>query len=96
MFKYLFYNFRLHENYDLLRGRVDSISRSKEQLELVISTKTQRNRSLISDMNALRSKIKRLIKQRDQIKNFLQDQNIPPEKIEQINIFLFVCPIISD
>jgi cell division protein FtsB len=40
------------------------------QLELDISTKTQRNRSLISDMNALRPEIKRLNKQRDQIKKF--------------------------
>jgi chromosome segregation ATPase len=75
MFKCIFYNFRLHENYDLLKGRLDSISRSKEQLELDISTKTQRNRSLISDMNALRPEIKRLNKQRDQIKKFLLDQN---------------------
>jgi len=84
MFKCIFYNFRLHENYELLKGRLDSISRSKEQLELDISTKTQRNRSLISDMNALRPEIKRLNKQRDQIKKFLQDQNVPAEKIEKI------------
>jgi cell division protein FtsB len=58
---------------------LDSISRSKEQLELDISTKTQRNRSLISDMNALRPEIKRLNKQRDQIKKFLLDQNIAAE-----------------
>ena len=75
---------RLHENYDLLKGRLDSISRSKEQLELDISTKTQRNRSLISDMNALRPEIKRLNKQRDQIKKFLLDQNIAAETIEKI------------
>jgi chromosome segregation ATPase len=84
MFKCIFYNFRLHENYDLLKGRLDSISRSKEQLELDISTKTQRNRSLISDMNALRPEIKRLNKQRDQIKKFLLDQNIAAETIEKI------------
>jgi len=83
MFKCIFYNFRLHENYELLKGRLDSISRSKEQLELDISTKTQRNRSLISDMNALRPEIKRLNKQRDQIKKFLQDQNAPAETIEK-------------
>jgi cell division protein FtsB len=84
MFKCIFYNFRLHENYELLKGRLDSISRSKEQLELDISTKTQRNRSLISDMNALRPEIKRLNKQRDQIKKFLLDQNITAETIEKI------------
>ena len=84
MFKCIFYNFRLHENYDLLKGRLDSISRSKEQLELDISTKTQRNRSLISDMNALRPEIKRLNKQRDQIKKFLLDQNFAAETIEKI------------
>jgi chromosome segregation ATPase len=84
MFKCIFYNFRLHENYELLKGRLDSISRSKEQLELDISTKTQRNRSLISDMNALRPEIKRLNKQRDQIKKFLLDQNIAAETIEKI------------
>jgi len=83
MFKCIFYNFRLHENYELLRGRLDSISRSKEQLEIDISTKTQRNRSLISDMNALRPEIKRLNKQRDQIKKFLLDQNAPAETIEK-------------
>ena len=82
MFKCIFYNFRLQENYRLLKGRLDSISRSKEQLELDISTKTQRNRSLISDMNALRPEIKRLNKQRDQIKKFLLDQNIAAETIE--------------
>ena len=84
MFKCIFYNFRLHENYELLKGRLDSISRSKEQLELDISTKTQRNRSLISDMNALRPEIKRLNKQRDQIKKFLIDQNVSAETIEKI------------
>ena len=84
MFKCIFYYFRLQENYKLLKGRLDSISRSKEQLELDISTKTQRNRSLISDMNALRPEIKRLNKQRDQIKKFLLDQNIAAETIEKI------------
>lgn len=84
MFKCIFYNFRLHENYDLLKGRLESISRSKAQLESDISSKTQRNRSLISDMNALRPEIKRLNKQRDQIKKFLQDQNVPAEEIEKI------------
>ena len=83
MFKCIFYNFRLQENYKLLKGRLDSISISKEQLELDISTKTQRNRSLISDMNALRPEIKRLNKQRDQIKKFLLDQNFAAEIIEQ-------------
>ena len=74
----------MHENYELLRGRLDSITRSKEQLESDISVKTVRNRSLISDMNALRPEIKRLNKQRDQIKKFLQDQNYPAEAIEKI------------
>ena len=35
-------------------------------------------------MNALRPEIKRLNKQRDQIKKFLQDQNYPNEAIEKI------------
>ncbi|XP_076102045.1 phosphatidylinositol 3-kinase regulatory subunit alpha-like isoform X1 [Mytilus galloprovincialis] len=75
---------RLKENYDLLRGRLDSITGSKEHLEADISAKTQRNRSLISDMNALRPEIKRLNRQRDQIKKYLQDQNYPAEAIEKI------------
>ena len=83
MFKCIVYNFRLHENFDLLKGRLKSISRSKAELEFDISSKTQRNRSLISDMNALRPEIKRLNKQRDQIKKFLQDQNVPAEEIEK-------------
>lgn len=74
----------MKENYDLLKGRLDSITRSKEQLENDIAEKTQKNRSLISDMNALRPEIKRLNKQRDQIKKFLQDQNYPAELIEKI------------
>lgn len=84
MFKCIFYNFRLQENYKLLKERLDSISISKEQLELDISSKTQRNRSLISDMNAIQPEIKRLNKQRDQIKKFLLDQNIAAETIEKI------------
>ena len=84
MFKCIVYNFRLHENFDLLKRRLESISRSKAELEFDISSKTQRNRSLISDMNALRPEIKRLNKQRDQIKKFLQDQNVPAEEIEKI------------
>lgn len=76
--------YRLRENFSLLSGRLDSITKSKIQLEEDISNKTQRNRSLISDMNALRPEIKRLNKQRDQIKKFLQDQNYPTELIDKI------------
>ena len=59
---------RLHENFELLKGRLMSITESKSQLEVDIKRKTQHNRSLISEMNSLKPEIKRLSRQRDQLK----------------------------
>lgn len=63
---------RLHENYELLKGRLMNITESKSQLEVDIKRKTQHNRHLISEMNSLKPEIKRLTRQRDQLKKYVQ------------------------
>lgn len=60
--------FRLDENFELLKGRLMSIVENKSQLEVDIKRKTQHNRALISEMNSLKPEIKRLSRQRDQLK----------------------------
>lgn len=63
---------RLLENYELLKSRLMNIDESKSQLEVDIKRKTQHNRVLISDMNSLKPEIKRLTRQRDQLKKWVQ------------------------
>ncbi|XP_021350181.1 phosphatidylinositol 3-kinase regulatory subunit alpha-like [Mizuhopecten yessoensis] len=75
---------KLHENYELLKSRCQSIHESKEKLETEINRKTTLNRTLISDMNSLRPEIKRLHKQREQVKKFLLDQGEQPDSIDAI------------
>lgn len=52
----------------MLKSRLMNITESKSQLEVDIKRKTQHNRVLISDMNSLKPEIKRLTRQRDQLK----------------------------
>ena len=59
---------RLHENFELLKGRLMSITENKSQLDVDIKRKTQHNRALISEMNSLKPEMKRLGIQRDQLK----------------------------
>ena len=60
--------YRLRENYELLRTRLNSIMESKHGLEEDIKIQAQRNRNYVADMNALKPEIKRLYKLREQLK----------------------------
>ncbi|XP_062575749.1 phosphatidylinositol 3-kinase regulatory subunit alpha-like isoform X2 [Saccostrea cucullata] len=75
---------KLAENYELLKSRWLSIQESKQALEIDINKKTVLNRSLISDMNSLRPEIKRLHKQREQIRKLLQENGISMESLDDI------------
>ncbi|WAR24771.1 P85AA-like protein [Mya arenaria] len=75
---------RLHENFELLKGRLMNITESKSQLEVDIKRKTQHNRVLISEMNSLKPEIKRLTRQRDQLKKWLLEKSVPVAEIDTI------------
>ncbi|XP_053394066.1 phosphatidylinositol 3-kinase regulatory subunit alpha-like isoform X1 [Mercenaria mercenaria] len=75
---------RLHENFELLKGRLMSIMENKSQLEVDIKRKTQHNRALISEMNSLKPEIKRLSRQRDQLKKWLLDKKVPAAELDSI------------
>jgi len=75
---------RLHENFELLKGRLMSITENKSQLEVDIKRKTQHNRALISEMNSLKPEMKRLSRQRDQLKKWLLDKKVPVAEIDGI------------
>ncbi|XP_078319578.1 phosphatidylinositol 3-kinase regulatory subunit alpha-like isoform X2 [Crassostrea virginica] len=75
---------KLGENYELLKSRWLSIQESKQALEIDINKKTVMNRTLISDMNSLRPEIKRLHKQREQIRKHLQENGMSMEHLDNI------------
>ncbi|XP_046372437.1 phosphatidylinositol 3-kinase regulatory subunit alpha-like isoform X2 [Haliotis rufescens] len=65
---------KLHENLELLKSRCLGIQESKSGLEVDINRKSSYNRSLISEMNSLKPEIKRLYRQREQLKKWLIDR----------------------
>nr|QCW06539.1 phosphatidylinositol 3-kinase regulatory subunit alpha-like protein [Pinctada imbricata] len=75
---------RLSENFELLKSRWLSIQESRQQLEIDINKKTTLNRNLISEMNSLRPEIKRLHKQRDQLKKMLLESGYSADKLDDI------------
>ncbi|XP_076440880.1 phosphatidylinositol 3-kinase regulatory subunit alpha-like isoform X2 [Babylonia areolata] len=64
---------KLHENFELLKSRYLKIQENKSALEVDLNRKAHRNRTLISEMNAMKPEIKRLLRQRDQLKKWLLD-----------------------
>ncbi|KAL4237030.1 Phosphatidylinositol 3-kinase regulatory subunit gamma [Mactra antiquata] len=92
---------RLHENFELLKGRLLSIMESKSQLEIDIKRKTQHNRALISEMNSLKPEMKRVSRQRDQLKKWLLDKKVPAAELDSIleekdtdNVSQFEVPVL--
>ncbi|KAK3607153.1 hypothetical protein CHS0354_005281 [Potamilus streckersoni] len=75
---------RLHDNYELLKARLGSITESKGQLEVDIKRKTQYNRALIGEMNSLKPEIKRLSRQRDAIRKWLLDKKVLDDEITSL------------
>lgn len=75
---------RLHENYELLKSRLMSITESKSQLSVDITRKTHHNRTLISDINSLKPEIKRLNRQRDNLKKWLLEKGVPASELDSI------------
>jgi hypothetical protein len=63
---------RLYENFELLKERYLKIQESKSALEVDLNRKSHHNRMLISEMNALKPEIKRLLRQRDSLKEWLR------------------------
>ncbi|XP_029649998.1 phosphatidylinositol 3-kinase regulatory subunit alpha isoform X1 [Octopus sinensis] len=62
---------KLHENFELLKRRLSSITENRLQLTIDIQQQTQRNRSYISEMNSLKPELKRLCRTREMSKKLL-------------------------
>lgn len=75
---------RLQENYELLKSRYMKIQESKSALEVDINRKSHLNRTLISDMNGMKPEIKRLTRQRDQLKKWLLDHGKTHDFLDNI------------
>lgn len=75
---------KLHENFELLKSRYLKIQESKSALEVDLERKSHHNRSLISDMNAMKPEIKRLQRQRDQLKKWLLDHGKTHDFLDNI------------
>lgn len=58
-------NFRLMENYDLLKSRLQTLKESKIQLDTELKHQNAYHRSLDREMNTLKPEIMRLYKQRE-------------------------------
>ena len=77
-------HFRLSENFELLKSRWLSIQESRQQLEIDITKKTTLNRNLISEMNSIRPEIKRLHKQREQMRKTLLESGYSADKLDDM------------
>ncbi|ESP01236.1 hypothetical protein LOTGIDRAFT_230612 [Lottia gigantea] len=75
---------KLHENFELLKARYLGIQESKSGLEVEINRKSNKNRSLISDMNSMKPEIKRLYKQREQLKKWLIDKGKAADSLDNM------------
>ncbi|XP_050401628.1 phosphatidylinositol 3-kinase regulatory subunit alpha isoform X2 [Patella vulgata] len=75
---------KLHENYELLKSRYLSIQESKSALEVDINRKSSHNRGLISEMNSMKPEIKRLYKQREQLKKWLIDRGKTADMLDNL------------
>ncbi|KAK7479856.1 hypothetical protein BaRGS_00028936, partial [Batillaria attramentaria] len=75
---------KLHENFELLKARYLKIQESKSALEVDLNRKSHHNRTLISDMNAMKPEIKRLQRQRDQLKKWLLDHGKTHDFLDNI------------
>ncbi|XP_070196149.1 phosphatidylinositol 3-kinase regulatory subunit alpha-like [Littorina saxatilis] len=75
---------KLHENFELLKSRYLKIQESKSALEVDLNRKSHHNRTLISEMNAMKPEIKRLVRQRDQLKKWLLDHGKTHDFLDNI------------
>lgn len=75
---------KLHENYELLKSRFLKIQESKSALEVDLNRKSHHNRTLISEMNAMKPEIKRLLRQRDSLKKWLLDHGKTHDFLDNI------------
>ena len=64
---------RLRENYELLKSFFLKIQESRSALKVDLNCKSHHNHTLISEMNAMKPEIKRLLRQRDHLKKWLID-----------------------
>ncbi|XP_041359629.1 phosphatidylinositol 3-kinase regulatory subunit alpha-like [Gigantopelta aegis] len=75
---------RLHENLELLKSRYLGIQESKSGLEVEINRKSNQNRTFISDMNSLKPEIKRLYRQREELKKWLIDHGKTQDQLDNL------------
>ncbi len=62
------YIYRLRENHQLLRQRLEAYQNSMVALEENLKEEAIRNRNFVAEMNALKPEVKRLYKLREQYK----------------------------
>ncbi|KAK2167461.1 hypothetical protein LSH36_27g01007 [Paralvinella palmiformis] len=78
---------KLKKNRDLLSERLKAYRESRKSLEEGLKEQGKNNRSLMAEMNAMKPDIKRLYKQREQYKKWLQDNG--QMQMKQIEALLY-------
>ena len=76
--------FRIQENFELLKDRLQRIQESKCALEVDLNRRANHNRTLISEMNAMKPEIKRLLRQRDSLKKWLLDHGKSHDFVDSV------------
>lgn len=75
---------KVHENFEVLKTRLQSIIDSKENLEADVKEQAALNRTHVANMNAIKPELKRLHKQRDQYNKWLIDKGESHQSIDKM------------
>lgn len=75
---------KVHDNFEMLRARLRSITDSRDKLDADVKEQAALNRTHAANMNALKPELKRLHKQRDLFNKWLIDKGESHQSIDKM------------